>query len=291
MVGSAARHRLPAAGSVLLLAALLTGCGSSLFATTADSTTAATAATTTTSTTVAATGVGVGIPVTGCGSAAGSAPSGGTGGGGTAGGGTTTVDGWLPTLDVAPIPTALVSQVAFYSDGVHTALAPVGWTCSVVTPDNGGTELVVYPTGDPDPPTSGTPPPGTLGVFAIFDNTGQPHGIGLVCPFFTLPSWQQREALCLSGHVPTGEQTASATPDVATVTDPAGVMGSLPGSGGAHPVTGVVIYPQVMPAVQSGQSLDVVEESCSLTTPLLCPTILSDFEVREFPVPALPPGG
>jgi hypothetical protein len=32
--------------------------------------------------------------------------------------------------------------------------------------------------------------------------------------------------------------------------------------------------------------VDIAVESCSLTDTALCPTILSDFEVREFPVPA-----
>ena len=54
------------------------------------------------------------------------------------------------------------------------------------------------------------------------------------------------------------------TPDVASVTDPAGVVGSLEGSGGQIAVTGTVIFPQVAPAVTDGSSVDVAEESCSL---------------------------
>ena len=38
--------------------------------------------------------------------------------------------GWSPTILLAPIPTALVGKVEFYSDGVHTVLGPSGWTCS-----------------------------------------------------------------------------------------------------------------------------------------------------------------
>ena len=51
-------------------------------------------------------------------------------------------------------------------------------------------------------------------------------------------------------------------------------------------MTGAVIFPQSMPAVTNGSSVDIAVESCSLTDTSLCPTILSDFEVREFPVPA-----
>jgi hypothetical protein len=46
-----------------------------------------------------------------------------------------------------------------------------------------------------------------------------------------------------------------------------------------------VIFPQSK-AVTYGSRIDVAVESCSLTASALCPTILSDFDVREFPVPA-----
>ncbi len=122
-------------------------------------------------------------------------------------------------------------------------------------------------------------------MFATFDNTGNSAGVGLVCRFFTLPSWQQNESDC-GGPKPPGEQTSMPTPDVASVSDPVGVIGSLAGSGGFHVVTGTVIFPQVMPAVSQGASVDVAIESCSLTDATICPTVLSDFDVREFPVPS-----
>jgi len=121
-------------------------------------------------------------------------------------------------------------------------------------------------------------------VFAVFSSTGYRQGIAMVCPYFTIPQWQRREAGC-AGTVPAGERTAMPTGDVVTVTDPAGVRGTLFGSGGDQPVTGVVIFPQ-MPGVSEGASEEVAAESCSLAESSLCPTILSDFEVREFPVAA-----
>jgi len=39
--------------------------------------------------------------------------------------------------------------------------------------------------------------------------------------------------------------------------------------------------------VQYGSSVAVDAESCALADAALCPTVLSDFEVREFPVPAV----
>jgi hypothetical protein len=215
--------------------------------------------------------------------------------------------GWKPTFLLAPIPTSLVGKVEFYSDGTHTVLGPVGWTCSIVTGTNGvtgsngvaGTNgvaatagapgLAVYPSTTPNPPVTGSPPAGTEGIFASFTTTGTTAGIAFVCPFFTIPSWQQRRADC-TGAKPTGEQSSLPTPDIASVTDPAGVFGSLAGSGGPHAVTGTVLFPQVVPAVTDGSSVAVAAESCSLADPTLCPTILSDFVVREFPVPTATSG-
>jgi hypothetical protein len=192
--------------------------------------------------------------------------------------------GWSPTILLAPIPTSLVGKVQFYSDGVHTVLGPSGWSCSQEAATQGASGLVVSPPGTNNPPVAVIPAAGTEGVFAIFDNTGMPQGISLVCPYFIIPSWQKTEAHC-SGLKPVGEQTSTPTPDVVAVTDPGGVAGTLEGSGGDHPVTGAVIFPQSKPAVANGSRVNVAVESCSLVASSLCPTIISDFEVREFPVP------
>ncbi|HLH28013.1 MAG TPA: hypothetical protein VKW77_03805 [Acidimicrobiales bacterium] len=309
MDAPAARHRprsfaglLGLAAVLVAIAALLGGCGSALFASSTaspHSTKDTSASTSTTTTAPAETGIAVGIPVSPCTSLSAPSPPADQGSGGTTGTpstqpagqgqanrGSTTIDGWTPSLLLAPIPTALVSQVAFYSDGLHTVLAPAGWTCDAFPLGSGVTELVAFPTGDPDPPTSAAPQPGSEAVFAVFASTGAARGVAMACPYFTLPAWQQREAFCLSGHLPAGEQSTMSTPDVASVTDPPGVIGSLPGSGGQHSVVGAVMLPQVGTAVQQGQPLPVDEESCSLASTTLCPTILSDFEVREFPVPS-----
>jgi hypothetical protein len=192
--------------------------------------------------------------------------------------------GWNPGVLLAPIPTALVGHVEFYTDGARTLLGPTGWACSQSSTSTGAVRVVVYPTASPPPAADTAPSPGAEGIFATFDTTGRSSGAAAVCPYFSLPQWQQQEADC-SGSPPTGEQSAMPTPDVASVTDPSGVTGTLDGSGGSHAVTGVVIFPQVMPAVTEGSPIAVAEESCSLVDAALCPTVLSDFEVREFPVP------
>ncbi len=249
----------------------LTGCGSSLIGsatTTPTSSAAAVGAATTT--TLAGGAVGVAFPVVACTSSTGASLG---------------DEGWKPTVLLAPIPTALVGKVEFYSDGVHSVLGPVGWACAQTAGTAGAAGLVVAPPGVPNPPPGGIPPAGQQGIFALFDSTGHAQGVALVCPFFTVPKWQQTEANC-TGAKPAGEQSSLPTPDVASVTDAAGAAGSLEGSGGSQPVTGTVIFPQVQPQVTDGSAVAVAVESCSLTDASLCPTILADFDVREFPVPA-----
>lgn len=142
----------------------------------------------------------------------------------------------------------------------------------------------MYPPDDPNPPVAGAPAPGTEGIFATYATTGTPAGVDLVCPFFAIPAWQSRSAGC-STTKPAGETTDVLTPDVTQVTDPAGLVGNLAASGGQGPVTGAVLFPQIPSAVSYGSPVAVAAESCSIADTALCPTILTDFEVREFPVP------
>ena len=83
-------------------------------------------------------------------------------------------------------------------------------------------------------------------------------------PSSPFPRWQQTEANCTGIQAGRRAEPSLPTPDVASVTDPAGDAGSLEGSGGAQPVTGTVIFPQVVPEVTDGSSLDIAVESCSI---------------------------
>ena len=294
---------------------MLTGCGSSLLATSTSTTTAgsptSTAAGGTTATTVPVNGeVAVAFPVVACTNPA------------YGGAAIKSSSGWSPSILMAPVPTSLVGKVTFYTDGHHTLLGPSGWTCALVSPGTpsvasgadttastdgattttttatttatsgqtaaigaqGATTLALYPSNDPNPPTSGAPAPGTEGIFATYATTGSDAGVFLVCPFFAIPSWQSQSAGCTTTK-PTGELTNDLTPDVTAIADPAGVVGNMAASGGQTTVTGVVLFPQIPSAVSYGSPVAVAAESCSLDTPSLCATVLSDFEVREFPVP------
>jgi hypothetical protein len=263
------KSRMLMLGILGSISMVLAGCGTSLLGT---STAPPVAGLATASTTTAPLNgeVAVAFPVVACTTSSG-APLGS--------------QGWKPSVLLAPVPTALVGKVEFYSDGIHTVLGPADWNCAQELTTQPASGLIVYPPNGPAPPVFGPPAAGTEGVFASFDTTGHAQGVALVCPFFTVPSWQQQEAKC-SPTKPQGEVASMPTPDVASVTDPTGAVGSLVGSGGAHPVSGTVIFPQVLPAVTYGSSVNVAEESCSLVDAALCPTVLSDFDVREFPVPS-----
>ena len=292
---------------------LLAGCGTSLLGTTSSTginSTSTTAGGTSHATVPLNGEVAVAFPVTACtdpayGGSVIKAPS-----------------GWNPTIILAPVPTSLVGKVTFYSDGVHTLLAPSGWSCALVQPDTSGqgtstttttvgssdstttttqlgvptsgqgaaigtpgsTTLAVYPANSPNPPTTGPPAPGTEGVFATWATTGSNAGVDLVCPLFAIPSWQSQSAGCSTAK-PSGELTNVLTPDVIAVADPAGVVGSLAASGGQIVASGVVLFPQIPSAISYGSPIAVASETCVLSNPSLCPTVLSDFEVREFPTP------
>ncbi len=256
--------------ALALVAMAATSCGSNLLGPASTSSTAATASGPVSTTAPPIGEVAVAFPVVGC-----TTPYG------------TPLPGqpWRPSILLAPIPTALVGQVEFYTDGTHSILAPSSWSCIDITASDGATDLAVDPAGAFNTTTSGAPAPGTEGVFATFDTTGRPSGAAMVCPFFAIPQWQQQEADC-NGQKPTGEQSSMPTPDVVSVSDPAGITGTLTGSGGLRAVTGTVIFPQVTPKVSDGASINVAMESCSLTDAALCPTVLSDFDVRQFPVPS-----
>jgi hypothetical protein len=262
--------KLSILGAIGVTSLALGGCGTSLVGSASTTLVSPAGSSSTTTTTAPLNGeVSVAFPVVACTTPLGVASS----------------DGWKPTILLAPIPTALVGQVEFYSDGVHTLLGPTGWSCTESVPASGAISLAVVPPGSA-PAGTGTsttgPPVGTQGIFATFGSTGHVLGVAMVCPFFLIPSWQREEAKCPK---PAGEVSSQATPDVASVSDPAGVAGNLAGSGGSFPVTGVILFPQIEPAVSDGSSIDVADESCAIADAALCPTVLSDFEVREFPVP------
>jgi hypothetical protein len=178
------RPRILKLGLLGVTGLVLTGCGSSLVgsASTTLVAPAGAAKSSTTTTTAPLTGeVSVAFPVVAC---------------TTAYGGPASSSGWKPTILLAPIPTALVGAVEFYSDGVHIVLGPTGWSCSQTTTSGSVSGLAVYPGGAARPNLTAPPAVGTQGIFATFTGTAHVQGVAMVCPFFLVPSWQAQEAKC-----------------------------------------------------------------------------------------------
>ena len=199
-------------------------------------------------------------------------------------GGPSTGPAWVPTQLGGAVPSAIASQLEYYSVGTETALGPRGWSCAQLAATDGSSALDVYPPGQPNPITSSSQVgQGAQIVAADFDYTGHGPGVQLACRYF--PHVASADQPC-STSVLQGEQVHQITPDVVTITDPAGVKGSLEGSGGPGAVTGLMIIPQA-PNVAGG--VGVATESCSLTNAELCQSILQDFLVRQLPVPTYPP--
>jgi hypothetical protein len=211
------------------------------------------------------------------GSGSGSASGSGTGFPG-AGSGTA----WRPTSLVAAVPASLVGKVALYSGGDASVLGPTGWTCSQLLAADGSSSIAVYPPGTPDPTTT-SPTAGASLVDVQFDYTGHVPGTDLVCPYFP-PADPSQYAGCQTTP-PSGEVGTKLTPDIVSITDPVGVKGTLAGSGGSQAVRGALIVPHVQTG--SAASINVAQESCSLPSAQanLCPAILTDFEIRDFPAP------
>ena len=228
--------------------------------------------------------------------------------------------GWSPTILVAPIPTSLVGKVTFYTDGVHTLLGPAGLD---LRPGGAGRLRTGLPGVDDHPPPSpgrparrcppprtrpvgghrrpgrdhagplppersrspdlGRTDPGAEGVFATYATTGTDAGVDLVCPFFTIPSWQVAVGRVLDEQAGRGTHQRP---------HPGRHRGGRPRRRGRatspppaarRPYRGRALPPGpfrhlVRRPERGGRVVRVVD-------PSLCPTVLSDFEVREFPVP------
>ncbi len=199
-------------------------------------------------------------------------------------GGPSTGPAWVPTQLAGAIPPTAALHLEFYSIGTETLLGPRGWSCAQLTGADGSAAMDVYPRGQPNPTTGDAEPAvGSQIISATFDYTGHVPGVDLACPYF--PREASSEEPC-PRSAPTGELVHQLTPDVVTITDPAGIKGALAGSGGPITVTGEMIVPQA-PNLPDGVS--IAEESCSLADSALCPSILQDFLVRQFPVPTHPP--
>lgn len=187
---------------------------------------------------------------------------------------------WVPTQLAGSVPAGVASQVEFYSVGTETVLGPAGWSCGQLAGADGSDALDVYPPGQPNPVNSQAQP-GEQMIAASYDYTAHIPGVDLACPNFP---WVVRSGESCPSAIPSGESVTHLSSDVVSIVDPSHLHGNLPGSGGAQPVTAVMIVPHA----PNRTSVSIAEEACSLIQADLCPVILNDFLVRQFPVPTSP---
>ncbi len=184
---------------------------------------------------------------------------------------------WVPTELAAVLTPSAAKALQFYSVGSETLLGPKGWDCAQLFATDGSAGMAAYPPGTPNPEIGDSPAKaGAQLVQARFDYTDHGTGFDLACPYF--PHAVFGTGTC-SSTVPTGETVRQLTPDVVSITDPAGVKGVLASSGGPRAVTGLMILPQA----SQPSSGNIAEVSCSLKASTLCPSVLDDFVVRQFP--------
>ena len=176
---------------------------------------------------------------------------------------------WIPTQLPANVPPSMKGKLDLYSTGAASVLAPAGWACSALDAADGGRSIDVTPPGQ----NSDEPPSLAQSIDATFEYTGHGPGMDVVCPYFP-PTNPSTYAGCTTSP-PAGETVQHLTPDIVLLNDPTGFGGSK------YAMTGVLIYPDG--SSQPTTSVNVSEERCTLATPKLCPTILGDFQVREFP--------
>lgn len=181
---------------------------------------------------------------------------------------------WVPTQLPAVIPGALKGAVEFYSTGTRTVLAPTGWVCSATEATDGTTTVIVTPPGQS--PSEGANTANYENISATFDYTGHGPGMDEVCPYF--PPENPSDYPGCSTTPSAGTTTSAVTPDILSITD-SPVQGVR-----QHASQGVLLYPKVE-AYASG-SVDFAIETCTLSEMTLCPVVLADFEIRDFPVPS-----
>lgn len=166
------------------------------------------------------------------------------------------------------LPKKIAQQLAFYSNGRITFLAPTGWSCDGLVGADGSEQLQAYPQGKPPKPG------GKVGesVLVISDYTAHGPGAQLVCPYF--PDSPAAQFFGPEGPacpaLPEGRIVEHETDDVATFTDPVGTRGE-------------VIYPQTSSEL-GGASVTYAECTLRGARKALCTPVLDDVVVRRAPV-------
>jgi hypothetical protein len=189
------------------------------------------------------------------------------------------VSGFLPQFKPSGLPRGLTAemsrelagQLAFYSTGWVTVIAPRGWRCSGATGATGALLIAVAPNA-----RAGDLHPKALAVTAYFGSPGTGEVGGVACPFW--PNVRDRpNPRC---PVPVGERVSRVGTSAIAFEDPAHVSGTGNPSGGPYPSNGVVVYNASKPQVPKA-----AQETCALpqSEHATCTAILNDF-LRRYPL-------
>ncbi|MGZ4382313.1 MAG: hypothetical protein ACXVZ3_12935 [Gaiellaceae bacterium] len=168
----------------------------------------------------------------------------------------------------ASIPAVLVRQLAFYSNGYVSLLAPrEGWHCSALVAADGGYGMTLTPIGQTRTDFR------RREISAEFAFNGP--GASLACPYF--PEALRGYQFACYDHIPAGEVSTRLGPNTVAIDDPPLVPGSVSGSGGAYPANGVLTFTSRNSAAQAA--------ACTLppVQHLVCTTVLNDF-LSRYPV-------
>jgi hypothetical protein len=167
------------------------------------------------------------------------------------------------------LPARVAKQLAFYSNGRITMLAPKGWSCDGLLAADGGEQLQAYPKGAAPKPGRAIAGPS---VIVVADYTGHGPGAQLVCPYF--PDSEAARFFGAEGPacpaLPRGRTVVHETDDVATFRGPTGTVGE-------------VIYPQNTGESPGGVPVTYAECTIRGVGKALCASVLDDVLTRRPP--------
>lgn len=160
----------------------------------------------------------------------------------------------LPPSEPIALPSALIGQVAIYSDGQGQVevLAPYGWSCAAQVGADGSSSTMVYPPGEPlsaaDLHTT------SRDEAVVGSQTSACYGctLGQACPLFpaAAKAYEATYGPCPSTPPP-DQSVVQLSATAVAFSDPPGVKGEGVPSGGPYTANGVMTYVNLTNAAPS----------------------------------------
>jgi len=140
---------------------------------------------------------------------------------------------WPTRVRVLHSP-ASVRGLAAYSNSQIVLVGPAGMRCSGIVATDGGSQLVLWPQGEPKPGEHSR----GAGLTLTLDPACAGCQADDACPFFT--AFARKLGFPCRTAVPAGEHVDDVSSSLVLFEDPPGVAGSGWPSGGSDPANGVV---------------------------------------------------